>query len=66
MQLDEQAGHADEGGEGEDGDGLARLAADVDVALRRVVAYCEGLMGLVSAVGMLGGRRRRLRGDGEG
>ena len=53
MQLDEQEGHAGEGSEGEDGDGVASFAADVDVALGCVVCYCEGLMVDVLVGGLL-------------
>lgn len=40
MELDQQRSHTGEGREGEDGDGFAGFAADVDVSLRGVVGYC--------------------------
>lgn len=45
MELDEEQGHTGEGSDGEDGDCLAGLAADVDVALGRVIGDCESLGG---------------------
>lgn len=43
MQVAEQRDDADEAGDGEDVDGRGRLLLDVDLPLRYVIAYRQGL-----------------------